>query len=348
MTNILMSSTDKKIEIFEEMTMATKIKQSIVEKDLWVTWVLGKIFADEALSKIMMLKGGTSLSKVFHLINRFSEDIDLAFDWRLIANQKSFEQELSKTQQDKFNKQINEMGRQYIKDNLLPVFQNILAPFCECVIGEDENCIMVQYPKLFTDDYVKPIIMLEIGVFTAWFPSDTYEIKSFVAEQFPNLFKNPAYKVKAINAERTFWEKATILHQEVNRSQNKLLPTRYARHYYDLAMMAKNNEVKDKALNNFALLKDVVKFKQKFYPTNWAQYNEIESNELKLLPQDFRLKELEKDYQAMQNMIFGVKPTFDEIIEILKALEQEIAIKRTNNNSISNQTNTDKPRKPSK
>lgn len=99
------------------------------------------------------------------------------------------------------------------------------------------------------------------------------------------------------------------------------------RHYYDLAMMAKNNEVKDRALADFSLLEDVIRFKQKFYPTTWAKYEEIETNGLKLLPQDFRLNALEKDYKAMQNMIFDKRLTFFQIIDTLQSLEQEIDLK---------------------
>lgn len=318
---------DKKIDIFTKTAKNIGVVASAAEKDFWLTWVLGKIFADENLSKVMMFKGGTSLSKVFNLIGRFSEDIDLIFDWRLIANQESFKKKSTRNQQDIFNKKINEDGRRFIKNELLGIFNNMFSPLCQCIIGNDENCIEVQYPKLFADDYIKPSIVLELGPLASWLPSNTYEIKSFVAEQFPHLFKNPTYKLKAINAERTFWEKATILHKESNRAKEKALPKRYSRHYYDLAMMAKDSATKDKALTDFYLLKDVVEFLQQFYPATWAKYEEIETNGLKLLPQDFRLEALEADYQAMQNMIFDKKLTFSQIIETIAVLEQEINLK---------------------
>ena len=101
------------------------------------------------------------------------------------------------------------------------------------------------------------------------------------------------------------------------------MPTRYSRHYYDLAMMAKN-EVKDEALVDLELLKNVVEFKQKFYPRIWAKYEEAVPGTLKLLPPEFRLDSLEKDYKAMQNMIFDKYISFEEIIDSLRKLEKEI------------------------
>ena len=320
-------TTDEKIDIFDKVAKIMEVPSVAVEKDFWVTWVLGKIFADEELSKMLMFKGGTSLSKVFHLIGRFSEDIDLILDWRLIANQESFKEELSKNKQSKFNEQINEDGKKYIKNELLDMLNNTLAPLCQYVIGEDENCIMVQYPNLYADNYIKTEIALEIGPLASWLPSNTYTVSSFVAEQFPNLFENLSYEVKAIEPTRTFWEKATILHQEANRPQDKPLPKRYARHYYDLAIMAKNDEFKDKVLSDLSLLENVIKFKQKYYPTGWAKYEEIFTNGLKLLPQDCRLEELEEDYLTMQKMIFDKRLEFSQIIDILGNLEQEIALK---------------------
>lgn len=101
------------------------------------------------------------------------------------------------------------------------------------------------------------------------------------------------------------------------------MPTRYSRHYYDLAMMARS-KVKNETLADLELLKNIVEFKQKFYPRTWAKYEEAIPGTLKLLPPEFRLDSLEKDYKAMQNMIFDKYISFDEIIAILGKLEKEI------------------------
>ena len=113
------------------------------------------------------------------------------------------------------------------------------------------------------------------------------------------------------------------MHQEANRKLNKPLPLRYSRHYYDLAVMAKSS-VKKEALADIKLLEQVVSFKQKFYPTTWAKFEEAKPGSFKLLPPNERINELKKDYKAMEYMIFDKALTFEEIMEILKSLEDEI------------------------
>ena len=310
-------------ELFSETATLMKTTNAIVEKDFWVVWTLDKIFSDDRLNKILMFKGGTSLSKVFNLIGRFSEDIDLILDWRLISKVNPLSEQESKNKQVKFNEQINENAKVFIKDQLLPIFSQILSPLCTCSIAEDGFSINVRYPNAFDDSYLRPEILLEIGPLASWLPSDSFEISSFAAQKFPQVFEKSNCTVNTIVAKRTFWEKATILHHEANRPVDSAMPTRYSRHYYDLAMMSKS-EVKNEALADLDLLQNVVEFKQKFYPRTWAKYEEAIPGTLKLLPPEFRLDSLEKDYKAMQNMIFDKYISFDEIIGILENLEKEI------------------------
>ncbi|BAK72758.1 nucleotidyl transferase AbiEii/AbiGii toxin family protein [Arcobacter sp. L] len=310
-------------ELFSETATLMNTTNSIVEKDFWVVWTLDKIFSDDRLNKILMFKGGTSLSKVFNLIGRFSEDIDLILDWRLVSNENPLNQQESKNKQVKFNEQINENAKEYIENELLPIISQNLSPLCTCSMAEDGFSINVRYPNAFDDNYLRPEILLEIGPLASWLPSDSFEISSFAAQKFPEVFEQPICIVNTIVSKRTFWEKATILHHEANRPEESSMPTRYSRHYYDLAMMALN-EVKNEALADIDLLKNVVDFKQKFYPRTWAKYEEAVPGTLKLLPPEFRLDSLEKDYKAMQNMIFDKYISFDEIIDVLENLEKEI------------------------
>ena len=310
-------------DLFRETASKMHTTNAIVEKDFWVVWVLDKLFSDEKLSKILMFKGGTSLSKIFGLIERFSEDIDLILNWNLLTNEDPYA-DRSKTKQSKFNKSINEKAQEYIKDELLPIVSNILKPHCICQIKEyDGFSIDIQYPALFRDSAILPHILLEIGPLALWLPSAEFEITPFAAKEFPTLFEKPTCKVKSIVAERTFWEKATILHQEANRAEDKPIPPRHSRHFYDLAMMAKSS-IKEKALADLELLKSVVVFKQRFYTSGWAKYEDAKAGTFKLLPPEFRYEELMKDYKAMQNMIFGKRIDFEEIISILQKLEEEI------------------------
>ena len=116
MNKVAELSTDERNELFKETASLMKTTNAIVEKDFWVVWALDKLFSDDRLNKILMFKGGTSLSKVFNLIGRFSEDIDLILDWREVTNDNPLDNQPSKTQQGKFNEQINENAKVYIKD----------------------------------------------------------------------------------------------------------------------------------------------------------------------------------------------------------------------------------------
>ena len=314
---------EQRRELFSETARMMHTTNAIIEKDFWVVWVLDKIFSDDRLNKILMFKGGTSLSKVFDLIGRFSEDIDLILDWNLVSRENPNDKR-SKNKQDKYNKEVNERAKAYIKNTLFPIISEITAPHCKCEINEeDEHNININYPAAFADIYLRPQILLEIGPLAAWLPSATYEISSYASEHFPDLFHKLKCSVNAIVAHRTFWEKATILHQEAHRDQSKPIPLRYSRHYYDLAIMA-TSDVKKKAFEDIELLNRVVEFKKKFYPVNWANYDTAKVGTLKLIPEDYRIIELKKDYKAMEHMIFDKKLDFEEIIEILKKIEVQI------------------------
>jgi len=324
MDKVATLSPKERRELFSETAREMKTTPAIIEKDFWVVWTLDKIFADERLNKILMFKGGTSLSKVFDFIGRFSEDIDLILDWREVTKEDPEGERSSKSKQVKFNERVNEEAKAHISDVILPIISTLLSPLCSCRIDEEDAFnINIIYHASFDDPYLKPQILLEIGLLASWFPSDSFEISAYAAQKFPAVFDRSICKVNAIVAKRTFWEKATILHQETNRAEEKPLPPRYSRHYYDLAIMARS-EVKDEALADLELLAQVVSFKQKFYPAAWAKFKEAKPGTLKLLPKDFRMDALAKDYKAMEHMIFDKQLSFEEIIETLAALEDEI------------------------
>ena len=318
-----LSINDRK-DLFYETSVKMKTTPAIIEKDFWVVWVLDKIFSDDFLKDIFMFKGGTSLSKVYDLIGRFSEDIDLILDWREVIDENPNKQRASKNQQVKFNEKVNKLALSYINEKLLPIVSKLVSPLCECEIDKNNPFnINIKYPSIFEDNYLRPLILLEIGPLASWLPFDKFNIQSYASQYFPDIFKKAKCDVYAIVAKRTFWEKATILHQEFHRVQEKSLPLRYSRHYYDLAIMAKS-PVKDEALSDMQLLKEVVEFKKKFYPSAWANFDEAKQGTLKLVPPSYRVKELQKDYKAMGGMIFSKKLSFDEIIEILTELEKDI------------------------
>lgn len=323
MNRIAHWSAADRASMIVEAARRTGYTTSVVEKDFWVVWVLGRLFSSDMLAPKILFKGGTSLSKVFGCIDRFSEDIDLILDWNEVVAEDPMA-ERSKTKQDAYNKAVPVLSQEYIANTFLPEVKNVLDGVCRIAIEEGApDVINIQYPSSFENEYLRPEIRLEIGPLAQWIPNSRYEISSYAAEAFPELFESPSCFVHAIKAERTFWEKATILHHEAHRPEGTLVPARYSRHYYDLYLMALT-DIREISLGDLDLLERVVEFKMRFYPRGWAQYDLAKPGTLKLVPPDRILKEMRKDYDAMQEMIFGRRPTFDKIIEGLKQLETDI------------------------
>ena len=301
---------------------------AVVEKDFWVCWTLKQIYEHPSLSKQLIFKGGTSLSKVFGLIDRFSEDIDLVLDWRVVNETQDPMGERSKSKQQRLNEALNNKACVYIAETMVPLLKQALGSRCKLEVRPEEkdqgHVVRVEYPKTTDAVGLLPYIQLETGPLASWLPHSAHTITPYAAEDFPGQFEDPLCPVRAIDAERTFWEKATILHHEAHRPKDSVVPARYSRHYYDLCLMASDEKLKSTALANLALLDDVVLFKKKFYPRNWANYDAAKPGSLKLIPPPHVLNPMRKDYVAMQDMIFGRCPSFEEIVTSLSRLETEI------------------------
>ena len=323
MDKVARFSKKQRAELFMETATIRGMTPAIVEKDFWVSWILGKLYQDEVLGRQLMFKGGTSLSKVYALIERFSEDIDLILDWREVTADDPLATR-SRTKQNALNQDIDEKAQAYIADSLLALVQAVMGDACACEIDlHDPHVINIRYPGAFDDQYLRPEVRLEIGPLASWLPYETRKISCYAAQVFPSVFDTTQYDVRVTTAERTFWEKATILHHEAFRPETSPLPSRYSRHYYDLAKMA-NSDVKQRALADFGLLAEVVEFKQRFYPRGWARYDLAIPGALKLVPEKHILKVIRKDYLNMRNMIFGEVPEFEDMMQTLQRLEREI------------------------
>ena len=291
--------------LFHNTAAKMGMTDAIIEKDFWVCYMLDYLFHRSQWKDNIAFKGGTSLSKAYGLIERFSEDIDLILDWRVLGYgiDEPWENR-SNTKQDIFNKEANTRAEVYIDDS-------------------DPQTVKIAYPNSFSDTSILQEIRLEIGALAAWTPVKNASITPYAAEQYARLFEQPSTEVLTVLPERTFWEKVTILHREAFRPEDRPFPSRYSRHYYDLYKMMQT-PVKDNALSNNDLLERVVKFKDKFYRCPWARYDLAKRGTMKLLPPDYNMAKLRSDYEHMQNMLFGNKPSFDEIMNAMAQLEEEI------------------------
>ena len=306
-------------EIFGETAARKRITPAAAEKDFWLSRVLMVIFEHPELSRILRLKGGTSLSKCYGITDRFSEDIDLVLDWTILTDEEPIKE--TKTQQDRFNKRLNDLAAEYIgKEFLLSLVKHI-DPTCSAEVDANDGLIVnIGYPKAFDNVYLRPVIRLEIGPLASMVPSGKLPVKPYAAEVLPDLFEVPEISVETIKAERTFWEKATILHAEAHRPAGKPQQDRYSRHYYDVYRML-DSEAGINAVGDEKLLAEVVAFKARFYPSGWANYESAVRGTLKLVPDDQILKRLRADYEQMREMIFGDYPDFDIVVEKLADFE---------------------------
>jgi hypothetical protein len=323
MKNIARLSEQERSELFSETATAMGVTSAAAEKDFWICWVLLCVFEDETLNQYLRFKGGTSLSKCYNVIERFSEDIDLILDWTQLTQEDPAD-DRSKTKQGKLNQSINEQAQIYIAQTLLPRLIELMGDVCELVVDtEDPHTINITYPKAFSSEYLRPQVRLEIGPLAAMLPMEWCNVQPYAAEYFPSIFDQTIISVPTIVVARTFWEKLTILHAEAHRPTDKLLPSRYARHYYDVYRLIESGFSKS-ALEQVSLLTDVVVFKQKFYPSGWANYSSATLGGLVLQPSEHHMVALKADYEQMQEMLFGNKPSFDDILKALIDLENEI------------------------
>ncbi|MBO7449565.1 MAG: nucleotidyl transferase AbiEii/AbiGii toxin family protein [Clostridiales bacterium] len=328
--NLVALLTDKELEeLFTSTAIQIGIRPEAIEKDFWVCYALDHLFNGCKFKDSFVFKGGTSLSKSYHLINRFSEDIDLILDWRKIISDDSDPwAERSKSKQDQYNKQLNSEAAKFYRKNLVPVLNDEMGDKLKVanlfsVDDQDEMVVNFSYPKLFNDNYLRPIIRLEIGPLAEWTPSHLTTITPFVAEKYPDIFNKVSTDVLTVDAERTFWEKITILHKIAHFPEDKMIPKRYARHLYDVYCMG-HSSLKQSAFACKELLRKDVIFKQKFYYSKGSHYETATLNDINLIPREDLLSELQKDYKAMENMIYGDVPSFEEIIKYLIELQNEI------------------------
>lgn len=326
MLEIAMRSTRERSDLFRATAEQMKVHEAIIEKDFWVCWMLDYLFQESRWKDSLAFKGGTSLSKAYGIIERFSEDIDLILAWSVLGySAEEPWEERSVTKQDAFGKESNQRTVEYLEREFVPEIAPALAERLgvEMEIQANGQNVLITYPKAFSLSAVQPQIRLEIGPMAAWIPNAPQSIRPYAAEKFPELFSKQETSVNTIAVERTFWEKATILHQEAHRGEEKGLPPRYSRHYYDMYRLSRSSVCR-KALNRLDLLQDVAKFKMRFYRSPWAKYEEAEPGTLKLLPPQHNLAGLKRDYRSMQPMLFGNIPSFDEIIKEISQLETQI------------------------
>jgi len=189
----------------------------------------------------------------------------------------------------------------------------------------DKQTLQFAYPSSLPageSDYVRRAVKIEMGARSDHWPYETKSVTPYVAELFPKGFKQAACDVKVLAAERTFWEKATILHSEFHRPVEKPTPVRLSRHYCDFYELIRKG-VAQRAVEQIELLNRVAQHKSLFFKSSWAKYGEAAKGTLKILPPEYRIVALQSDYANMREMFFGEPPKLDDILALLTEWERE-------------------------
>lgn len=328
-----------RIAFFETVAHQRGLSRLIVEKDFWICFILKILFESPELSDAFVFKGGTSLSKVFNIIKRFSEDLDLSVDpkWLGFTSDQLPEASLSKTQINKRIKKLNETCIDAVEKKIQTILEericeilghtNSKNPYLKFEIDPrtDSPVLYFNYPTKESDFrvYIQPSVKLELGSLTDQEPTGKYVITSWVAEEFPKEFKKPEFNVISLEAQRTFWEKATILHAEYHRPPEKQMRSHLSRDIYDVCQMASHESGKI-ALADFDLLKRVVDYKKTCFYAEWKNYDAAKPGTFRIVPPGYRLSELKTDYAKMEEMFYGEYTDFNKLIEQLGKIEKKI------------------------
>ena len=339
-----------RLAFINEAALRRNVTPVIIEKDFWVCWTLKRLMQTPALGGHLTFKGGTSLSKAYGIIERFSEDVDLTIARTapsIIDIASPMETGISGKECERRGKALKQAAQNYVATIALPHIEQAIEAALEThngwdvLLDPDDNdgqTILFRYPTLVNDGrgkpiasayisatpfdrsqdgYIKPRIKLEFGARGETEPSEAKVISPYIADTFPAEIPNATCTVPTLSVTRTFWEKVTILHALHHGSK---LREGMSRHYYDSFMLAEKGIAKI-ALTMPALLDQVVRNKSVMFADNKASYDTAKLGTLRLTPTDEVRTKLKGDYAAMTEMFMIAPPSFDRLMDGIAALE---------------------------
>ena len=317
-------------ELLRQANIATRIAKKNIEKDWWVTQVLKAIFA-LPYAEHLSFKGGTSLSKAWNIIERFSEDIDIAISREYLG----FAGELSRTQvSDKLRRAACSFVREKlsadikqqliangIREDLFTVHVNVTS-----VTTVDPEVIYIEYKTLFPfEEYVQNMVKVEVSGRSMSEPVQSVQLASILDETYSNAATaESSFAVSVVRPERTFLEKVMLLHEEFAKPSEEVRTARMSRHLYDLERML-HTDIAERALKDEHLYRTILVHRRKFIGLKGFDYDTLYPQSLSLeIPADV-LPLWRKDYENMQSsMIYGESVSFDELLEEIRQLNDRI------------------------
>jgi predicted nucleotidyltransferase component of viral defense system len=319
---------ETKIRLFAETSRQIGLpSSSSAEKDWWVVHTLAIIFSMKC-ANALIFKGGTSLSKGWNVIHRFSEDIDLALDREFLG----FSGEIRKGEIRKLRRKsfqfISEVFTEELKNKFVELgFKDLIVKPRE-VENHDQDPLIIEiyYNKLTeTDSYLKPGILVEIGSRSLKEPFTQRTFGTFVSKIYTdNPFTDKPITIPIVNPERTFLEKIFLLHEEFQKPFDKIRVERLSRHLYDIEKLSQTEYV-EIALQDMELYNTIVRHRSKFTAISGIDYAKHNPANIKFIPPDSIIKMWKADYEEMKgSMIYGQLLEFDKLINRLTELQKRI------------------------
>ena len=328
---------EEQLTILANVAENKGIVDNAVEKDYWVSMVLRAIFS-LPYATAFVFKGGTSLSKGWGLIERFSEDIDLAIDPQYLG----FTDIATKNQRTKLRKE----SKKFIDSTFALDIESRLKEFgllecCKVIVPEtsvsdlDPVVLFVEYDLMLQTKihYIPERVKVEISCRSLMEPSEKIEMRSMIEDAYPDEeFSLPTFTVPTVIPGRTFLEKVFLLHEEFNRPNGCTHIERITRHMYDIVKMM-DKPFAMEAMQNVQLYEDIVAHRKKFTAWSGLDYTTHLPHTISFLPPESIEDILQDDYKQMQiGFIYADAPSFDEILERLQELQDRFRALKWGNN----------------
>lgn len=335
MNRFLTLQPTERAQAFEQAGARRGLPSGSIAKDFWVCLTLRELFALPEFSNRLTFKGGTSLSKAWGLIDRFSEDIDLTIDREFLGfgGDRGPESAKSGNEQDRRLRAVKQACREAISARLAPALtarlQQVLTDDSWSLSADkddpDGQTLLFEYPRAADNSpvpYVRPAVKLEFGARSDPWPAEHRRVTPIVADVFGPLFDQPACTVNALRPERTFWEKVMLLHEERLRPAGRQHRPRMARHYYDVWRLIESG-VAAKAAVDTNLFDLVVAHREVFFNQRWVTYKGLKQSAIDSLPKDHQMDEWRQDYVAMRaDMFADTPPPFEELLAAIRTFQQ--------------------------
>lgn len=339
MEGYLKQPAERRRLICEQAQEQLNLPAASLEKDYWVCWILRELFSIPEWSQNITFKGGTSLSKCWSLINRFSEDIDIVIDKGFLGfgGKDSPENAPSKKQRNKRLNAMKKVAQDMIHNDLAPALEGRIdaslpkSDTWELIPASEEEdrdmqTLLFKYPSAManTEDYIQRVVKIEMGARSDNEPIEEEEVHPYLFDAFPDILGPNKFTVRALVAERTFWEKAMLLHEETYRPADKKRRTaRMARHYYDLWCLITKG-VAERAVDREDIFTRTARHREIYFNWSWMDYSTLSRGKLRVVPLPEQEAKWRLDYQAMSmEMFFGEVPNFEEVLHVVGQFQKK-------------------------